>query len=96
MDHEKYAHSLKDRPPAEWQRLDEHLCEVANKASQYADKFASNDWAWNAGWLHDLGKAADEFQAYLLRSNELDDSEYDEAGHGWLSHLVLKAAKHQN
>jgi len=81
-----YAHSKEGRPLEEWQVLDEHLLNVAKKAAKCASKFQSTDWAWNAAWLHDLGKAADEFQAYLLRSNNLDDSEYDETGHGRINH----------
>lgn len=75
-----YAHSKENRPRTEWQRLEDHLKSVAEIASFFADKFNSSDWGWNAGWLHDVGKAADEFQAYLLRSNGLDDSEYDCSG----------------
>jgi len=87
-----YAHSLDGRPPSEWQPLEEHLKNVAQKAEKCAAKFQSADWAWNAAWLHDLGKAADEFQAYLLRENSLDDSEYDGTGHGRVNHSSAGAA----
>jgi CRISPR-associated endonuclease/helicase Cas3 len=76
----RFAHSKEGAPPEEWQRLEDHLNNVAERASCFAEKFYSTDWAWNAGWLHDLGKAANEFQAYLLKSNGLDDSEYDCTG----------------
>jgi CRISPR-associated endonuclease/helicase Cas3 len=75
MERIQYAHSLEGKPPSEWQPLEEHLRNVAELAREFAAVFQSGDWAWNAGWLHDLGKAADEFQAYLLRSNGLDDEE---------------------
>ena len=87
-----YAHSLEGKPPYEWQPLEEHLENVAQKAEKCAAKFQSADWAWNAAWLHDLGKAADEFQSYLLRENNLDDSEYDGTGHGRVNHSSAGAA----
>jgi CRISPR-associated endonuclease/helicase Cas3 len=81
-----YAHSKENRPPEEWQKLEDHLLHVAKKAEKCAVQFRSADWAWNAAWFHDLGKAADEFQAYLLRENNLDDTEYDGVGHGRVNH----------
>jgi CRISPR-associated endonuclease/helicase Cas3 len=87
-----YAHSKDGKPRSEWQRLEDHLKNVAEMASAFADKFLSSKWAWNAGWLHDLGKAADEFQAYLLRENRLDDSEYDGTGLGRINHSSAGAA----
>jgi CRISPR-associated endonuclease Cas3-HD len=87
-----YAHSLPGRPREEWQPLEEHLRNVAEKAAEFAGAFASQDWAWNAGWLHDVGKIAPEFQAYLARENNLDDSEYDVAGVGRVNHSSAGAA----
>ncbi|MDD3276295.1 MAG: CRISPR-associated helicase Cas3' [Kiritimatiellales bacterium] len=75
-----YAHSKENQPPETWQPLDEHLKNVADLAADFAKPFESEDWAWDAGWLHDLGKATNAFQAYLRRCNELDDSEYDADG----------------
>lgn len=49
-------------------------------AATFAEAFHSSDWAWNAGWLHDLGKATNAFQSYLLRQNDLDDADYDADG----------------
>ncbi len=88
-----YAHSHPDTPdPAHWQPLEAHLRGVAERASAFAAEFASADWAWNAGWLHDIGKADKRFQAYLLRENGLDDSEYDETGGGRVNHSSAGAA----
>lgn len=87
-----YAHSKEGWPREEWQRLEAHLFNVATKAEKCAAKLQSADWAWNAAWLHDLGKAADEFQAYLLRENSLDDTEYDGVGHGRVNHSSAGAA----
>ena len=75
-----YAHSLERKPKEEWQPLPEHLHNVAEKAKEFAEPFDSGDWAWNAGWLHDIGKATNAFQRYLLQCNEMDDSEYDADG----------------
>ena len=92
MSKKYYAHTLEGKLPSEWQPLEEHLINVAKKAEKCAAKFQSADWAWNAAWLHDLGKAADEFQAYLLRENSLDDAEYDGVGHGRVNHSSAGAA----
>ncbi len=75
-----YAHTIPGNPEQEWQPLEEHLQTVARMAHDFAQSFHSGDWAWNAGWLHDLGKATNAFQSYLRRSNDLDDSEYDADG----------------
>jgi CRISPR-associated endonuclease/helicase Cas3 len=88
----KYAHSKPDSPLSEWQLLEVHLENVAKCASQFAEPFQSTDWAWNAGWLHDIGKADDRFQSYLLRENGMDDSEYDDSGNGRVNHSSAGAA----
>jgi CRISPR-associated endonuclease/helicase Cas3 len=87
-----YAHSLPDHPIEHWQRLDGHLNQVAARASQFAQEFHSSVWAWNAGLLHDLGKALDGFQAYLRRENHIDDVEYDETGRERVNHSSAGAA----
>ena len=68
------------------------MTNVAKLASEFALKFDSADWGWNAGWLHDVGKAAEEFQAYLLRANGLDDADYDTVGNGRVNHSSAGAA----
>ena len=40
-----YAHSLPGRPKEEWQRLDEHLKNVAEMARSFADAFGAGEWA---------------------------------------------------
>ena len=72
-----YAHSKEGRPPEEWQELDDHLRGVAERAANFAADFQSSDWAWNGGWLHDIGKMGSAFQGYLRRENNLDDTDYD-------------------
>lgn len=75
-----YAHSTNNPDKSTWQLLETHLEEVAKLAEEFAKPFNSEYWAWNSGWLHDIGKATNAFQSYLLRSNALDDSEYDADG----------------
>ncbi len=75
-----YAHTSGSPDKSTWQPLEEHLRGVAERAEEFANPFSSENWAWNAGWLHDLGKATTAFQSYLLRSNGLDDSGYDSDG----------------
>jgi CRISPR-associated endonuclease/helicase Cas3 len=84
-----YAHTLEGEPPTKWQGLEDHLRGVAEKARQFAEPLASGDWAWNAAWLHDLGKADPIFQGYLRRENGMDDSEYD---YGRVNHSSAGAA----
>lgn len=87
-----YAHTDPEMPGkrpedgANWQLLEDHLQETAELARKFASQFGAGDWGYVAGLLHDLGKAADEFQAYLLRENGLDDSEYDGCGAGRVNH----------
>ena len=72
-----YAHSKPGEPAENWQPLEEHLANVAELSAKFASAFDSKDWAHNAAWLHDLGKADSAFQGYLMRENGLDDSDYD-------------------
>jgi CRISPR-associated endonuclease/helicase Cas3 len=65
MDQTYYAHSLEGRPPSEWQPLEEHLRNVAEKARSFAEVFGAGDWAYLAGLWHDLGKYSKEFQQML-------------------------------
>ena len=53
---EYFAHSKEGMPPEEWQRLEEHLKNVAELARQFAEPFGGGDWAELAGLWHDMGK----------------------------------------
>ncbi|RJQ14285.1 MAG: CRISPR-associated helicase Cas3' [Nitrospiraceae bacterium] len=65
---EYYAHSLEDKPPDEWHRLEEHLKGTAELARSFADEFGSGGWGYLAGLWHDLGKYSEAFQKMLLAS----------------------------
>ncbi len=77
IDRKLYAHSLPETTVELWQPLDQHLANTAQHATYFANSFGSADWAFDAAWLHDLGKADSAFQGYLLRENGLDDADYD-------------------
>ncbi|MEN6472487.1 MAG: CRISPR-associated endonuclease Cas3'', partial [Syntrophaceae bacterium] len=77
-----YAHSLEGKPPEEWQRLEDHLQQVAKMASGFASVFDSADWAEIMGILHDLGKANHAFQSYLFKAQGIDASDYDSGNGG--------------
>lgn len=65
-----YAHSLEGQPQDKWQRLEDHLRAVAEKARDFASVFNAGEWAYLAGLWHDLGKYSEEFQAYLRSQSE--------------------------
>jgi len=70
---EFYAHSLPDQPPEKWQRLEEHLENVAELAAKFARPFGGQEWAYLAGRNHDLGKATPAWQAWLRKVNDVID-----------------------
>ena len=62
---ERYAHTLADHPPADWETLAAHLDKVMNSASTFAEAFGARLWGEILGRCHDLGKLSDDFQLYL-------------------------------
>jgi len=52
MTEEYYAHSLGERPPAEWQALEDHLKNVAEMACSFVNSFDAGNW-------HDVGRYSD-------------------------------------
>jgi CRISPR-associated endonuclease/helicase Cas3 len=67
-----YAHSLPNRPPEEWQPLDQHSKNAAELAAEFAKPFGGEEWARLAGLWHDLGKYSNEFQKKLFDANGLE------------------------
>ncbi|PYF01374.1 CRISPR-associated Cas3 family helicase [Rhodopseudomonas faecalis] len=65
--HMYFAHSTSSSDGADWEPLLQHLQEVAALARQFGDKFGGGNAAELAGLLHDLGKYAAAFQAYIRR-----------------------------
>jgi len=60
-----HAHSLENRPPAEWELLIDHLRAVATLAGSFGTAFGAGEWGHLAGLWHDLGKYRPEFQRRL-------------------------------
>lgn len=75
-----YAHTLDDRPSEEWQRLEEHLKGVADRAAEFSHAFNAKEWGWLAGLWHDLGKYSEAFQSYLLSETDADSHKSESTG----------------
>ncbi len=67
-----YAHSKKERPPEEWQKLEDHLSGVAAMAEGFAACFDCGEWGSQVGLWHDIGKYSDTFQNYLKTASSPD------------------------
>ncbi len=67
MESKKYAHTS-GTDKANWQTLEDHLTNVAKMAAEFSQRFGCKKLAYAAGLLHDLGKAHDEFQTHLEKS----------------------------
>lgn len=87
-----YAHTKtgSDSFPSDWQTLEDHLLKTAARNRSFADGFGSAAWGFAAGILHDLGKAAPEFQDYLIKADNDSEKEkfhcsvnHSEAGAAW-------------
>lgn len=75
------AHSLKNRPEAEWETQIEHGCAVASAAGERAAKFGMASLGIAAGSLHDLGKYVVAYQDYIRgRSGTAKGPDHSSAG----------------
>lgn len=87
MKKELYAHFReKDKNHKEPQYLWEHLTETSELAKDFASKIGLSKSGEILGLLHDLGKASDEFQNYLLSGEGLLNPDSD----NYLDHIAMK------
>ncbi len=68
-----YAHSTDNPDKSDWQKLSDHLDNVAKRAKDFAEVFGAGQWGALAGENHDLGKGTLPWQAYLRRANNVID-----------------------
>ena len=91
---ERFAHTLADRPPADWETVAAHLDNVAHSTSTFAETFGARDWGQVLGRCHDLGKLSDDFQNYLRRSGAASDdsgAEYEDGPAKRVDHSTFGA-----
>ncbi|MBF0210726.1 MAG: CRISPR-associated helicase Cas3' [Desulfamplus sp.] len=69
-----YAHSKEKLNKDKWQTIETHLQQVAKLASRFANDFGNGDWAYLAGYLHDLGKYNPAFQSYISQNYDWEES----------------------
>ncbi len=62
---QNFAHTPSPNYPDRWHDLKEHLTDVAEGTSRFADKLGAKTLGHYAGLWHDLGKYNPEFQKYL-------------------------------
>jgi len=67
-----YAHTKPGSKVDEWQKLEDHLTNVAEMALEFGSDYGGGKWAYFAGLWHDLGKSSNEFQAKLIAANDYD------------------------
>jgi CRISPR-associated endonuclease/helicase Cas3 len=60
-----YAHSIDGRPREEWERLQAHLSQVADRTKAFAAGIGAAELGYIAGLLHDIGKYSAAFQKKL-------------------------------
>lgn len=68
-----YAHSLEGESLEKWQKLEEHLNNVAKIAGEFAEQFDAEGWGKAEGYNHDVGKGTLHWQAFLRRANGVVD-----------------------
>jgi CRISPR-associated endonuclease/helicase Cas3 len=87
MNKKLFAHFReKDKDHKEPQYLWEHLTEASELAKGFASKIGLAKSGEILGLLHDLGKASEEFQNYLLSGEGLLDPDSD----NYVDHIAMK------
>jgi len=87
MNKKLFAHFReKDKDHKEPQYLWEHLTEASELAKGFASKIGLSKSGEILGLLHDLGKASEEFQNYLLSGEGLLDPDSD----NYVDHVAMK------
>jgi CRISPR-associated endonuclease/helicase Cas3 len=64
-----YAHSGYREDKSDWQKLADHLHNVAKLSEEFGKPLGIGDAAYVAGLFHDLGKYTAEFQRRLQNEN---------------------------
>jgi CRISPR-associated endonuclease/helicase Cas3 len=82
-----YAHSTATPDGSDWQTLADHSAAVAALAREFAEAFGAGNAAALAGWLHDLGKYAEQFQRYI-RGQSRSGGDHSTAGARKLRKLI--------
>jgi CRISPR-associated endonuclease/helicase Cas3 len=93
---ERYAHTLVDHPPADWETIGAHLDKVAASASSFAEVFGAGPWGEVLGNCHDLGKLSDEFQRHLHKAGAASadaGAENEDPRSGRVDHATFGARK---
>lgn len=93
MGYRFYAHTSSEKSPEKWHELKSHLRGVAERGAEFAQIIDSEDWTYNAGVLHDLGKASPLFQAYLFRENGFEYPDKSIPQNARINHASTGAAK---
>ncbi len=83
-----YAHSKENEPLENWQKLEDHLENVADLAGKFASVFHAGNWGALAGKNHDIGKGAKEWQAWLRRVNNIMDDRFERFYSGHKQHAI--------
>lgn len=65
-----YAHSP-NKQRQEYELLSAHICDVAQKSSEFSKSYNSEALGWIVGFLHDLGKYQNSFQDKLTKNNSI-------------------------
>ncbi|MDH7514116.1 MAG: CRISPR-associated helicase Cas3' [Clostridiales bacterium] len=75
-----FAHSAAGKPIHVWQRLEDHLVNVANIARRFSEEFGAGEWGYLAGLWHDLGKYRSDWQDFIRQQAKYHGPDHSSAG----------------